>query len=74
MVELKAAALSAAQVSGIEAKVREAISMTITTIQARKLAVQYAIEAKSDDLVKTAQMIYDFITQPANEIVIRIEQ
>lgn len=74
MADTQQPPLNAAQVQAITQKIREEVTARITNMEMRKMAVQFALQGKPQDVVAEASAIYKFITEPVTEIVIRIEQ
>lgn len=66
--------LNAAQVSAMQEQLQKHLKTVIDAMGLRKYAVQAALDAKVPDPLPTAEKIYDFITQPAQEVIVRIEQ
>lgn len=68
--------LTGAQLKQIEDRWQQAMRGVVDAMSLRKLAMQMALDSKtpSESIVEAAQRIYDFMSSPSREIVVRIEQ
>lgn len=66
--------LTGAQLTILETRIKDQLLRTVESLQLRKYAMQCALEAKVADPLETAKQVYAFLSEPATEVVIRIEQ
>jgi hypothetical protein len=68
--------MSAAQMQGIEGRIRQAVEQTIEAMKLRKLAMEMAIQSQGGagaDYVEAAERIYAFLTAPTSEVRVSLD-